>query len=146
MDSYKSDVVTINCDIDTVFSKLSNPEIFKAQIEKNIDKLPEDAQKNLNKLQFSSDSITLESPMGPLKLVLSEKVQPTRIAFTAADSPVQFGLAITLKPGVDAEHTEAVAELLLKLPVFMRGMVAGQLTDGAKKFGQMLQFLPYKDI
>ena len=53
MDSYKSDVVTINCDIDTVFSKLSNPEIFKNQIEKNIDKLPEDAKKNLNKLQFN---------------------------------------------------------------------------------------------
>lgn len=145
MESYKSDLQEIACDIYTVFSKLSNPEVFKAQIEKNIDKLPDDARENLNKVQFEADAITIESPMGPLKLALTEKEEPGKIVFVAAQSPVAFNLLITLEP-VDEERTNALAELQLEIPMMLRAMVGGQLKQGARQFGQMLAKLPYKDM
>ena len=110
MESYKSDKVSINCDIQTVFSKLSDPEVLKNHLEANLDKLPEEARENLGKVSFSGDSISIESPMGPLKMSMTEKVEPSKIVFAATQSPVPFGMAINLKEAGEGT-TEAVAEL-----------------------------------
>lgn len=145
MESYKSDIQTIDCDINTVYSKLSNPEILKIKIEQNLDQLPDDAKENLAKVHFDADAITIESPMGPIKLALAEKVEPEKIVFTAAQSPVAFNLLINLE-AVDEQHTNALAELQLDIPVMLRAMVGGQLKQGAKRFGEMLAKLPYRDM
>ncbi len=145
MESYKSDVQTIACDIETVFNKLSNPEIFKAQIDKNADKLPKEAQENLSKVKFAPDSITIESPMGPMTLALAEKEEPTKIMFTAQNSPVAFNLIIGLDK-IDDETTQARSELQIDIPFMLRAMVDGQLKQGAQQFAEMLTKLPYKDL
>ena len=145
MESYKSDLVAIDCDVQTVFSKLSDPEVLKRQLEANLDKLSEEARENLGKVSFGGDSITIESPMGPLKLALTEKVEPNKIAFAATQSPVPFGMAINLRDAGNGS-TEAEAELQLELPVFLRAMVGGKLKDGARMFGKVLASLPYADM
>ena len=137
----------INHSIDTIFSKLSNPSVFQAQLDANRDRLPEEARANLEKVEFGPDSITIESPMGPLKLAVDpeQSQAPNRIVFTAAQSPVKFNMMIELTP-VNENETESVAALQLDLPFFLRGMVGKQLEEGAKKFGQMLAMLPYDTL
>ena len=145
METYKSDAQIIDCDIQTVFSKLSNPEVFKAQLEQNIDKLPEEARQNLDKVKFEADGVSIESPMGPLKMKVTEKVEPNKIVFGAAQSPVAFNLVIELAEK-NVDQTESVAALQLDLPMMLRAMVGSKLKEGAKMFGQMIARLPYKDL
>ena len=130
METYKSDKHVIDCDIATVYSKLSNPEVFRRHMEENIDKLPEEARTHLQNLKFEEGGVVIESPMGPLKLGIVETVEPSKIVFGAAQSPVPFGLVIELKE-IDAE---------------LRAMVGSKLKDGAKKFGEMIARLPYKNL
>ena len=90
LDTYKSDAQRINHNINTIFEKLSNPSVFQAQIEANKDRLPEEARANIEKVQFNTDSISIDSPMGPLKLAVDpeQSQAPNRIVFTAAQAPV----------------------------------------------------------
>ncbi len=145
METYKSDKHVIDCDIATVYGKLSNPEVFRRHMEENIDKLPEEARTHLQSLKFEDGGVVIESPMGPLKLGVVEKVVPNKIVFGAAQSPVPFGLVIELKE-IDADHTESMTSLQLDIPIMLRAMVGGKLKDGAKKFGEMIAKLPYKSL
>ena len=145
MSSYKSDPQLIACDIATVSSKLSDPSSFKKTIDANVDSLADDARENLKKVTFDADAITIESPMGPVKLVVAQKVEPTMITYAAAQAPVNFSLVINLEP-VDDNTTRSQAELQLDVPVFIKAMVGPQLERGAKQFGEMLSKLPYKNM
>ena len=143
METYKSDINRINCNIGTVFAKLSNPSIFQEQIEKNLERMPDDARENMSKVKFEPDGISIESPMGPLKMAIQEVVEPNKIVFGAAQSPVAFNLIINLTE-VDEENTDSETHLQLDLPIMLRAMVGGKLKDAAKMFGEMLTKLPYK--
>ena len=145
METYKSDINRINCNIGTVFAKLSNPSIFQEQIEKNLDRMPDDARENMSKVKFEPDGISIESPMGPLKMAIQEAVEPNKIVFGAAQSPVAFNLIINLTE-VDEENTDSETHLQLDLPIMIRAMVGGKLKDAAKMFGEMLTKLPYNEI
>lgn len=144
MEKFKSDSCRVNHNINLVFSKLSNPSGFKKLIEMNADKLPEEAKANMEKVKFNGNSIAISSPMGDIELGIDEKqtVEPTRVAFAALNSPVKFGLTIELTE-VDENTTEEVAVLELDIPFFMSKMVAPQLKEGARKFGELLEKLPY---
>lgn len=147
LDTYKSDAQRINHNIITIFEKLSNPSVFQAQIEANMDRLPEEARANIEKVQFNTDSISIDSPMGPLKLAVDpeQSQAPNRIVFTAAQAPVKFNMLIELT-AVSETETDSVASLQLDIPFFLRAMVGKQLEEGAKKFGQMLAMLPYDNL
>lgn len=147
MERFQSDVQCIAHNINTIFDKLSNPSRYKQLLEDNADKLPEEARKNLDKVQFEDDGIAIQSPMGAIKLAVDQAttIEPTRIAYTAVGSPVKFGLAIDLK-AIDENTTEEVATIELDLPFFMAKMVAPQLKDGAKKFGELLKMIPYDNL
>ena len=145
METYKSDINRINCNIGTVFAKLSNPSIFQEQIEKNLERMPDDARENMSKVKFEPDGISIESPMGPLKMAIQEVVEPNKIVFGAAQSPVAFNLIINLTE-VDEENTDSETHLQLDLPLMIRAMVGGKLKDAAKMFGEMLTKLPYKEL
>ena len=147
MERFQSDVQCIAHNINTIFDKLSNPSRYKQLLEDNADKLPEEARKNLDKVQFDNDGIAIQSPMGAIKLAVDQAttIEPTRIAYTAVGSPVKFGLAIDLK-AIDENTTEEVATIELDLPFFMAKMVAPQLKDGAKKFGELLKMIPYDSL
>ncbi|MBQ3325187.1 MAG: hypothetical protein IJG81_10155 [Muribaculaceae bacterium] len=142
MESYKSDSIIIDYNIDVIYSKLSDPRIFKEHLDKNIDHLPDEAREHLEKVKFEDDGISVESPMGMLKLSVCESVAPTMVKYTAQSSPVPFGLTINLSP-IDEDHTQSVTELNIELPMMLRAMVGSKLSDGAKKLGEMIAKLPY---
>ncbi|MBQ7690567.1 MAG: hypothetical protein IJT30_05145 [Muribaculaceae bacterium] len=147
METYKSNPQRIGCDIDTIFSKLSSPAVFRSQIEAHLDQLPEEARANLEKVQFEDDAIAIESPMGQLRLAVDHEQSqtPNRVVYTAAQSPVRFNMVIDLNP-VGEQETESVAALQLDLPLMMRAMVGKQLEQAAAKFGEMLAQLPYQSL
>lgn len=147
MDSYKSDVQCINCNINNVFSKLTNVAILREKLAENIDRLPAEAREHIDKLQILDDGIAIATPMGDIKLVLDNaKTQcPNKIAYSAVDSPVAFGLSIDLQDA-GGVNTNAVAALELDLPFMVRSMVGPQLKKGAQKFGEMLKMIPYDSL
>ena len=142
MESYKSDSIIIDHNIDVIYSKLSDPRIFKEHLDNNIDRLPDEAREHLEKVKFEDDGISVESPMGMLKLSVCDSVAPTMVKYTAQSSPVPFGLTINLSP-IDEHHTQSITELNIELPMMLRAMVGSKLSDGAKKLGEMIAKLPY---
>ncbi len=145
METYKSDKVIIDHNIDVVYSKLSDPRVFKAHIDSNIDRLPEEAREHLQSVKFEDDGISVDSPMGPLKLSVSESVAPSMVKYTAPSSPVPFGLTINLQ-AIDDTHTESITEINIELPFMLKAMVGSKLTDGAKKLGELIAKLPYGEM
>ena len=145
METYKSDKVTINHNINLINSKLSDPSIFKAQIDNNMDRLPEEAREHLKSVKFEEDGISVESPMGTLKLSVSESQEPTMVKYTAQSSPVPFGVTINLE-SVDENTTQAVTELNIELPFMLKAMVGGKLSEGAQKMGELIAKLPYGEM
>lgn len=145
METYKSDKVTINHNINLIYSKLSDPSIFKAQIDNNMDRLPDEAREHLKSVKFEEDGISVESPMGTLKLSVSDSQEPTMVKYTAQSSPVPFGVTINLE-SVDENTTQAVTELNIELPFMLKAMVGGKLSEGAQKMGELIAKLPYGEM
>ncbi len=142
MGQYKSDVAHIATNIDTIYSKLSNPET----LQKLADMLPEDARGKVENVSFSSEGLKFQVPAaGEISLNVTEKVEPTLIVYSAISSPVPFKLVIDLTK-VDADHTDALATIDVDIPVFLKPMVQGPLNDACKKMGEFLSFIPYDKI
>lgn len=145
MESYKSEKSVINYGIDVIYSKLSDPRIFKAHLDENMDRLPSDAREHLEKVKFEDDGISIESPMGALKLSVAESVEPTMVKYSALQSPVPFGLTVNLE-AIDENHTQSVTELNIELPMMLRAMVGSKLKDGAKQLGEVIAKLPFGEM
>lgn len=145
MESYKSNKVVIDYNINVIYNKLSDPRVFKAHLDENIDRLPQDAREHLDKVKFEDDGISIESPMGALKLSVAESVEPSLVKYTALQSPVPFGLTVNLEP-IDDSHTGSVTEINIELPMMLRAMVGGKLKDGAKQLGEVIAKLPFGDL
>lgn len=147
MSKYSSDAKRINHNINTIFQLLSNPSVFKGMINDNIDKLPEDAKANLDKIKFCDDHIEIESPMGPISMGIdkAKTTTPSCITFGALNSPIKAGLVVNLKE-VDADSTDAVATIDVDLPFMVATMVGGQLKEAANKLGEMLKMIPYDKL
>lgn len=141
MERYSSDKETINYDINTVYSKLSNPECFKALVENG--NIPAEVKERMGSVEFSSDSIAFNAnPVGKVVLQIVEKEEPTKIVMTAASFPIPFKAVINLEDG-GGSTTYLTAEFQVELNIMLRAMAAKPLGDGVKKMGQMLAMLPY---
>jgi len=145
METYRSEKNVIDFNIEVIYSKLSDPRVFKAHIDRNIDRLPQEAREHLDKVKFEDDGISVESPMGALKLSVSESVEPTMVKYTAQSSPVPFGVTVNLEP-IDDTHTQAVTELNIDIPFMLKAVVGGKLSEGALKMGEMIAKLPYGEL
>ncbi len=140
MDIFKSETITINCNINSIYSKLSNPESFNSFA----DRLPEEAKSKLEQVKFENDSITIiANPVGEVKLNIVERIEPTRIIFAATQSPVPLQIIINLEQ-VNENETHACAELDVELNPFIRPMLSKPLQDAANKFGELLSKLPFE--
>ena len=141
MDSYKSDIVTINHPIELVYSKLSTPSSFKNIA--NIDALPNEVKEKINEITFGDASIAFSvNPSGVVVLQIVERTEPVKVVLSAVKLPIPLNVVLSLEK-VDDTTTHAVAEIQVELNMFIRPMVEKPLTEGAKKFGELLAILPY---
>ena len=142
MANFKSDIVDIKCNVQTVFSKLSNPETLKTVA----DKLPSEAKQKIENISFSQNAISVKAnPVGQLKLEITEKNEPNLIVFSAVTSPIPFKVLINLEDN-GGDTTKAYADIDVELNPFIKPMVQGPLTEAAKKFGELLAIIPYESI
>lgn len=142
MAQYKSESAKISHDIDTVFSKLSDPEA----LGKMVDMLPAEVQEKMKDVEFTPEGISFSyNGMGPFQLFVTEKTAPNRIVYGAKSSPVPFGLSVDLT-ATDDGNTEGVVTADLEIPVFLKAMVSGPLTKGMEKVATLLAMIPYDKI
>lgn len=111
-----------------------------SNIERVRDRLPEDKIKDLS---FDTDSISISTQMGAVKLVIVEREEPKTIKFETQESPLPFNFWIQLLPVTD---TTCKMKLTIKadLNPLISGMVKKPLQDGIEKIADALQMIQYE--
>ena len=109
----------------------------------NIDALPNEVKEKINEITFGDDSIAFSvNPIGEVVLQIMERTEPVKVVLSAVKLPIPLNVVLSLEK-VDDTTTHAVAEIQVELNMFIRPMVEKPLTEGAKKFGELLAILPY---
>ncbi len=130
MATYKSTAVKLAYPIEVIYDKITNLS--------SLQELPQDVREKMGNVEFLPDKIVLrDSPAGNIELRLKEKVEPTKVTYTADNSPVPLDLSINLAP-VDDSHTEAHCEISVEIPAIMKPLVGGKLQEAANMFGSVL--------
>lgn len=142
MSEYKSEVAHINHPVELVYSKLSQPESLSHMAEM----LPPEARAKVEGLAFTEDSISFNANgVGNIQLMITEKVEPSKVVYSAVSTPVPFKLVINLE-GKEDGTTDAYAIFDVNIPVFLKPMVQGPLNQATEKFKELLTFIPYDKI
>ncbi len=133
---FESSIRQINYPQQSVYGMLSD----LSHIEKVKYRLPEDKLKDV---QFDSDSISIQSPMGAIRLRIIERDAPKCIKFETEQSPIPFHFWIQILP---VTETSSKMKLTIKaeLNPFIKGMVQKPLQEGIEKLADALQMIKYE--
>lgn len=136
MTTIESSIRQIDYPQQSVYNMLSD----LSNIEKVRDKIPEDKVRDLT---FDSDSISVSTPMGGVRLVIVDREEPKTIKFETRESPLPFNFWIQILP-----VSEAVSKIKLtikaELNPFIGGMVKKPLQEGIEKIADALQLIRYE--
>ncbi len=136
MTTIESSIRQIDYPQQAVYNMLSD----LSNIEKVRDKIPEDKVRDLT---FDSDSISVSTPMGAVRLVIVDREEPKTIKFETRESPLPFNFWIQILP-----VSEAVSKIKLtikaELNPFIGGMVKKPLQEGIEKIADALQLIRYE--
>ena len=159
MTEYKSDIKKIYAPVSRVYERLAdlnnlaviqqgldNPEAMRRIQEQAGDKVkPEQLEQiveKLRSLQFDTDSVSGETPLGTATLRIIEREPEKTIKFAAEGMPVAANMWVQLLPNGE---NECAMRLTLKadLNFFIRQLVGKKLEQGVDGLAQMLASLPY---
>ena len=136
MTTIESSIRQIDYPQQSVYNMLSD----LSNIEKVRDKFPEDKARDLT---FDSDSISVSTPMGAVRLVIVDREEPKTVKFETRESPLPFNFWIQILP-----VSEAVSKIKLtikaELNPFIGGMVKKPLQEGIEKIADALQLIRYE--
>ncbi len=133
--TFESTIRQINAPQQRVYNALSD----LSNVEKVKDRLPEDKIKDL---QFDTDSISISSPVGVVRLVIVDREEPKTIKFETKESPLPFNFWIQLLP-VTAETSKMKLTLRADLNPLIKGMVKKPLEETIEKIADALQLIQY---
>ena len=111
-----------------------------SNIQKVQDKIP---QEHVKDLTFTSDSISISTPMGAVKMVIVNREEPKEIKFETQESPLPFNFWIQILP-VDETSTKMKLTIKADLNPFIAGMVKKPLQEGIEKIADALQLIHYE--
>ena len=136
MTKIESTIREIDYPQQSVYNMLSD----LSHIEKVKDKLPED---KIDNLVFDTDSISISTPMGAVKMVIVDREEPKTIKFETEESPLPFNFWIQILP---VTETTSKMKLTIKadLNPFISGMVKKPLQEGIEKIADALQMIHYE--
>ena len=111
-----------------------------SNIQKVQDKIPHEQVKNLT---FTTDSISISTQMGAVKMVIVNREEPKEIKFETQESPIPFNFWIQILP---VSETSSKIKLTIKadLNPFIAGMVKKPLQEGIEKIADALQLIHYE--
>ena len=111
-----------------------------SNIQKVQDKIP---QEHVKDLTFTSDSISISTPMGSVKMVIVNRDEPKEIKFETQESPLPFNFWIQILP-VDETSSKIKLTIEADLNPFIAGMVKKPLQEGIEKIADALQLIHYE--
>lgn len=136
MATFESTVRQINYAQQSVYQLLSD----LSNIDKVKDRIPEDKVKDLT---FDTDSISINTPMGAVKLNIVERDEPKCIKFETTESPLPFNFWIQILP-VTAQSSKMKLTIKADFNPFIKGMVSKPLQEGIEKIADALQSIKYE--
>lgn len=133
MAKYTGKPVTVNRPAAELYGRISDLSSYKDMV----DALPEQQRSRIAGINFTSDSVSFDTPgVGRLKFVVDELIEPSRVSFKAAGSPVPLQLSVDLK-----ETTSGVTELTpaidIEIPAVVRPFVGPKIQEAADRFGEV---------
>ena len=111
-----------------------------SNIQKVQDKIP---QEHVKDLTFTSDSISISTPMGAVKMVIVNRDEPKEIKFETQESPLPFNFWIQILP-VDETSSKIKLTIKADLNPLIAGMVKKPLQEGIEKIADALQLIHYE--
>ena len=111
-----------------------------SNIQKVRDKIP---QEHVKDLTFTSDSISISTPMGAVKMVIVNREEPKEIKFETQESPLPFNFWIQILP-VDETSSKIKLTIKADLNPFIAGIVKKPLQEGIEKIADALQLIHYE--
>lgn len=131
--------------LSVIQDNLDNPELRSRMLEQAQGKVTEEqldkANEKIRQMKFDRDSITSDSPMGPITLRIIEREEPKCIKFALEGAPIQANLWIQMLPQGD----QCAMRLTLKaeLNFLIKQMLGKKLEQGVEGLAQMLTQIPY---
>lgn len=132
----ESSIRQIDAPQQAVYAMLSD----LSHLESVRDRIPADKVKDLS---FDSDSISIVTPMGSVRMEVVEREEPKTVKFATTSSPLPFNFWIQLLP---VTETTCKMKLTIKADVnpFVGGMVKKPLQEGIEKIADALQTIQYQ--
>ena len=136
MTKFESSVKQIPYPVEDVYRNISD----LSNLERVRDRVPED---KLNSFSFDRDSVSVNvSPVGDIKLRITDREEPKCVKFETEQSPVPFHLWIQVLPVSEAESKMRVT-VEADIPFMLKGMVSGPLQEGVERIADALSQIPY---
>lgn len=133
MTTYKGKPAVIARPIGELYGRFSD----MSALEQAVKSRPE-AQDHVAGMKFDADSLTIvTSQVGEIRFEIVERVEPSKIAFKATDSPLPLGMTINLR-AIDDTTTEVSTAIDIELPMMVRALVGPKLQQVADQFGNMM--------
>lgn len=102
--------------------------------------MPADKREKIGNVEFSQDSIKINTPqVGAITLKATERT-PERIVLEAEGSPVPMKLLINMTP-VDASSTSVTGAIDVELPMMLKPLIGPAMQKAADQFGNMFASL-----
>lgn len=88
-------------------------------------------------MEFTTDSVSLQSPVGAVTLRIVEREAPKLVKLQAENSPIPISLWLQLLPETDTTSRLRVT-IGAEINIFMRGMLSGPLSKAAESLASVL--------
>ncbi len=153
MSKYESEVKHLARDVRHVYSRFADLSYLSTLRERIKDpavqqqlatQVPADklakAEEELQKLEFDTDSVKIDSPMGKIVLRIIERDEPKLIKFEGEGTPIPLNLWIQLLPEGECA-TKMRVTVGADLNVFMKPMFGKQIQKAADGLANMLAMM-----
>ena len=122
--------------------KIDDPQV-QAMMASQVpaDKI-EQVRSVLEKMEFTEDSLAIDSPLGQVTLNIVEREEPKLLKFGAEGAPIPLNLWIQLLP-TDELNSKLKVTIGAEVNLFMKAMVGKPLQQAADGLAQVLSVIPY---
>lgn len=133
MSTYKGKPAVIDRPIGDVYARFSDLSAMEEVVKNRAGDLAEKAE-----IKFEADSLTIvNNQVGEIRFEVTERVEPSKVVFKAANSPLPIVMAINLAP-VGETSTEVSTTIDVEIPVMLKAFIGPKLQQVADQFGTMM--------
>lgn len=139
MATYKSKPAKVNRSASDIYSRFSDMSTLQQQMEN----LPEEQRRQIGDVEFTADTLKITTPqVGEIAFEIKERVEPSKIVFGTASSPVPLTMEVDILPAGD-DASEVTTVIDVEIPAIVRPIIGPQLQKAADKFGELISGLSH---